>query len=390
MNPTTSTRSYFPALDGLRGIAILLVICCHNFDFLPYFEFGRVGVDLFFVLSGFLITDILLKTREKKNFLRNFYLRRVLKIFPVYYGALLLFFIIAPIFQNAQVQYNYYQSNQPFLWLHLQNWLQYIHIQPEDSMVLSHFWSLSVEAQFYLIWPLMVLVVTNTRLLSQILILVVVICVLARFSSWSYFGAGSANFYFQHITRLDGICIGSLIAIWRLSSYDQTKKRVLQLGLITLILQIILFAVSKTLVTFPHFAFTGYTFIAASFGTIVFFAAEKRNFLSKIVLENAVIRFIGRISYGLFVFHWPILAMFKIYLLKNLADSGFSYQSGYLAISLLALATTVFISLISYYFFEKKILALKDVMTQDDFFARVWKKLLLFFYQSSARKPGSQ
>jgi len=383
MNPTTSTRSYYPALDGLRGIAILLVICCHNFDFLPYFEFGQVGVDLFFVLSGFLITDILLKTREKKNFLRNFYLRRILKIFPVYYGTLLLFFIIAPIFQNAHVHYDYYQSNQPFLWLHLQNWLQIIHIQPEVSMVLNHFWSMSVEAQFYLIWPLIVLVVTNTRVLSQILILVVVICVLARFSSWSHFGAGSANFYFQYITRLDGICIGSLIAIWRLSSYDQTKKTVLRMGLITLALQIILFAVSKRLVTFPHFAFTGYTFIAVSFGTIVFFAVEKRNFLSKIVLENAVIRFIGRISYGLFVFHWPIFAMFKIYLLKNLVDSGFNYQSGYFAMSLLALATTVFLSILSYYFFEKKILALKDVMTQDGFFTRAWKKLVLFFTPSS-------
>ena len=152
------------------------------------------------------------------------------------------------------------------------------------------------------------------------------------------------NFYFQYMTRLDGLCIGSLIAIWRFSSYEQTKKKSLcDLGLITLGLQIILFVVSKTLVTFPHFAFIGYTCIAAAFGIIVFFAVEKRNLLSKIVLENAVIRFIGRISYGLYVFHWPILAMFKIYLLKNLADSGFSYQSGYFAMSLLALATTVFI-----------------------------------------------
>ncbi|MEI9808490.1 MAG: acyltransferase [Bacteroidota bacterium] len=86
-------RSYYPALDGLRGIAIILVLCCHNFNFLPHFELGWIGVDLFFVLSGFLITDILLRTKETKNFLQNFYIRRILRIFPLYYGALLLFFL---------------------------------------------------------------------------------------------------------------------------------------------------------------------------------------------------------------------------------------------------------------------------------------------------------
>src|SRR5512144_2577839 len=99
MKPTTSTRSYYPALDGLRGIAIILVICCHNFDFIPYLRFGWIGVDLFFVLSGFLITDILLQTRDDKNYLQNFYLRRILRIFPLYYGVLLLFFALAPALQ---------------------------------------------------------------------------------------------------------------------------------------------------------------------------------------------------------------------------------------------------------------------------------------------------
>ena len=121
MKPATPHRSYYPALDGLRGIAILLVICCHNFDFLPYFKFGWIGVDLFFVLSGFLITDILLKTRDTKHFLRNFYIRRILKIFPLYYGVVLLFFVIAPALQKLHVQTTYYQINQPMLWLHLQN-----------------------------------------------------------------------------------------------------------------------------------------------------------------------------------------------------------------------------------------------------------------------------
>src|SRR5215831_14066355 len=166
MNPTTPTRSYYPALDGLRGIAILLVICCHNLNFLPHFEFGWVGVDLFFVLSGFMITDNLIKTKETKNFLQNFYIRRVLRIFPLLYGVLLLYFIFAPGLGSLRLQYDYYHSNQGFVWFHLQNWLAISHVRPTDTVLLNHFWSLSVEEQFYLVWPFVVLLVKDRHTLA--------------------------------------------------------------------------------------------------------------------------------------------------------------------------------------------------------------------------------
>ena len=86
----TSNRPYYPALDGLRGIAILLVVIYHNFGFISQSNFGWLGVDLFFVLSGFLITDILLRTIGKPGFLREFYMRRVLRIFPLYYLSLVI------------------------------------------------------------------------------------------------------------------------------------------------------------------------------------------------------------------------------------------------------------------------------------------------------------
>src|SRR6476646_2808690 len=127
MKAATLTRSYYPALDGLRGFAILGVLLQHNFSFLPVPKFGWVGVDLFFVLSGFLITDILLRTKENKNFLQNFYIRRILRIFPLYYGVLLLFFLIAPAFQHLHLQYNYYHKSQSMSWLHLQNWIYIIY-----------------------------------------------------------------------------------------------------------------------------------------------------------------------------------------------------------------------------------------------------------------------
>src|SRR4030095_11127987 len=157
MKAATLTKSYYPALDGLRGFAILGVLLQHNFSFLPIPKYGWVGVDLFFVLSGFLITEILLKTKEHKNYLPNFYIRRILRIFPLYYGSLILFFALGPLVSQFKDQYSYYSANQGMLWAYLQNWLYIAKPRLDDHTVFSHFWSLSVEEQFYLVWPLLVL-----------------------------------------------------------------------------------------------------------------------------------------------------------------------------------------------------------------------------------------
>src|SRR5690606_28459276 len=129
MDPVHPNRLYYPALDGLRGLAILLVVVYHNFGFINYFFFGWLGVDLFFVLSGFLITDILLRTLGQPNYLRNFYTRRVLRIFPLYYLALIIFLIIIPK-TNLSLDLAYYKENEIWLWTYIQNWL-YIFKHPD-------------------------------------------------------------------------------------------------------------------------------------------------------------------------------------------------------------------------------------------------------------------
>ena len=164
MNPVILGRTYYPALDVLRGIAILLVFFYHNFSFLQVFEFGWIGVDLFFVLSGFLITDILLSSQGGRNFFRNFYARRFLRIFPLYYITLIAFFLLAPyVFsqQNADVV-TYYNTNQLWFWSHLQNWL-FVNKGMSSSPMLSHFWSLAVEEQFYLFWPLIIFILKDLK-----------------------------------------------------------------------------------------------------------------------------------------------------------------------------------------------------------------------------------
>ena len=385
MNPATANRSYYPALNGLRGVAIILVLCCHHLRFIPHFEFGWVGVDLFFVLSGFLITDILLKTKENKNFLSNFYIRRILKIFPLYYGVLLLFFLLAPFLQALQVQYNYYHSHQAMSWIHLQNWLYIFHQKPDDSLLLNHFWSLSVEEQFYLVWPFVILSVKNSKRLAHIACVILAACIIARFASWLYYGNGYTNFHFQYMTRLDGLCIGSLIAIWRFSSYEQARKKLFALVSISLGVHFVMLVLAKTIFTgLPHFQFFGYSSIAVTSGVIVYYAVEKRNAWSKTLFENSVLTYIGKISYGLYVYHWPVLVLLKIYALDTLLSYGYTHYASNVILSLAGLAIAVMLSIASYHLFEKKILALKDVITEAGYFARVRKKLFLLLKPASS------
>ncbi len=149
MTAENPNRPYYPALDGLRGLAILLVVVYHNFGFINYFFFGWLGVDLFFVLSGFLITDILLRSRDRKEGLSHFYIRRVLRIFPLYYLALLLFLVILPGLGFFRSTLQYYVDNQFWLWTYLQNWL-YMIKPTGETHIIHHLWSLVVEEQVYI------------------------------------------------------------------------------------------------------------------------------------------------------------------------------------------------------------------------------------------------
>ena len=165
MNLTASAqRDYFPALDGLRGVACVLVVVYHLFPFFnQYLFFGWMAMDIFFVLSGFLITDILMKTFGQKNYLRNFYARRLLRVFPLYYTTLILFFFILPGIGRLPVSLDYLIQNQLYFWLFLQNWL--LIFKPGTSDALNHLWSMAVEEQFYLLWPIAVAAIRKPKLL---------------------------------------------------------------------------------------------------------------------------------------------------------------------------------------------------------------------------------
>ena len=166
--PAPPARRHIPVLDGLRGLAVVLVLLFH-LDRLSgaawpdrvlarLFGAGWVGVDLFFVLSGFLITGILVDTAAQRNFFRNFYARRALRIFPLYYALLVVGFAVYPTFApaiHADRDWRLFLDGQWWFWSYLAN----IRLAAVGGapMNFGHLWSVAIEEQFYLVWPLLLL-----------------------------------------------------------------------------------------------------------------------------------------------------------------------------------------------------------------------------------------
>jgi peptidoglycan/LPS O-acetylase OafA/YrhL len=217
---------HLPALDGLRGIAILLVLFFHMTVLAPstaadrgiraIMGHGWVGVDLFFVLSGFLITGILLDARGQPQYFRNFYARRTLRIFPLYYAVIALILVILPrIAPVLSARFGHVEGRPLLYWLYLSN-----HAlvsggagQGPDFRygVLNPTWSLAVEEQFYLMWPLIVFLVPRKTLVRRVLpaIILGVICLrvilIALHVPWGYLATLTP-------CRLDALAIGGLVA----------------------------------------------------------------------------------------------------------------------------------------------------------------------------------
>jgi peptidoglycan/LPS O-acetylase OafA/YrhL len=177
--------AYYKELDGVRGIAALMVMCFHFFQYLDSTNpiilmikkvsiFGQTGVSLFFVLSGFLITRILIAEKGSKNYFLNFYIRRSLRIFPLYYLYLILVFFFIPIVTNANIPEF---TRQIYHWIYLQDFA--ITFKWDYSGPL-HFWSLAVEEHYYLFFPFLVYYLPDKKLLWAILS-IVGISVISRF-----------------------------------------------------------------------------------------------------------------------------------------------------------------------------------------------------------------
>ncbi len=351
-------RQHYPALDGLRGLAILLVVIYHNFGFInKYFFFGWLGVDLFFVLSGFLITDILMNTAGSKNYLRNFYFRRILRIFPLYYLCLILFLIVLPGLP-AESGLKYYTDNQEWIWTFLQNWL-YIFNPPEQTNTLNHLWSLAVEEQFYLLWPLAILLIRKPKYLLVFITLLLVATLGFRLWIWMHHIANFAYYNLYTFTRIDGICIGCMVALLLRINAKFLKKYTTGIVLFFAALNFAFFFINRFYqFSFPYLALAGYTTFAMIFGLLVNLAVTSESKLVNLVFNNPLLKFFGRISYGFYMFHWPVYLLLSPYLSGWVNGFTGGWKTEFI-VSVIGTLAAITISWLSFNYFEKYFLKIK-------------------------------
>jgi peptidoglycan/LPS O-acetylase OafA/YrhL len=344
----------------LRGIAIILVILYHNFNFIEYFNYGWLGVDLFFVLSGFLITNILLNSLTSENYFKNFYARRVLRIFPLYYFSLILFLFIIPAINPSLLEMSYYKEHQVWFWTYLQNWPLIIK-SDESGIALNHYWSLAIEEQYYLSWPLIILLLKKPKRILILCILILAVVIGVRFYIWEnsdHYPAYERAFLF---TRVDGILIGSMLAaIYKINV--QLLRKYFTFFLLTLTAVNYLFYLYKKNQSpdFPVWAIAGFTTFSLIFAIAVYEAVMKENRLINYILTNPVLRILGKYSYGFYIFHWPVFLLVKPYTDKFIAGITTKDELLYKILSsLLATLAGFLVSIASYHLFEKHFLKLK-------------------------------
>lgn len=293
--PTVLSSTHVPALDGLRGAAVLMVVAMHNFAM----PMGWIGVDVFFVLSGFLITRILLQSRESERYFVPFYARRALRILPAYFLILLVTFVTHPTTHAKIWWYAAYLSN--FNWVTSEYEIPWLY----------HTWSLSIEEQFYLIWPFVVRKFPRKVLLS--------LCGLLLIGSMGVRAGASLTrgdeflFTYSLFTRSDGIVAGAVFALLCVGGAPP--------GWLTQRLAISGLVVSATLLCalalFGELSFSGMGLPMAIVGvpsavlfssSLFWIAFTGHSAFPFLLLEHPILRHIGRISYGLYLYHVPITA----------------------------------------------------------------------------------
>ncbi|MES1226132.1 MAG: acyltransferase [Bacteroidota bacterium] len=361
MNEVINNNKYYPALDGLRGIAITFVLLYHNFNFTDRFFFGWLGVDLFFVLSGFLITSILLNSLDKPHYFRNFYVRRALRIFPLYYLVLIIFFVFFPLLNLFMERTEYFIHYQLWFWFYLQNWLVSFRTPPSGSNMLVHFWSLAVEEQFYLIWPFIIFFLRKTKVLLIFMVSFLFLVVTTRGIVYSYHFTDVNYPALYTFTRVDGICIGAIIALLRKIDPHFLKKNMTYFIIILACLNFLFYFLNEPYGVLPYLALCGYSTFAILIGIFVNeIVGKTNNKLVRRILESPPLLFLGKISYGLYVFHWPLYALFSETLSHKISQV---FKLSHIPALTIAAIITTFISLLlsilSYYTFEIKFLQLK-------------------------------
>jgi peptidoglycan/LPS O-acetylase OafA/YrhL len=358
---------HIPALDGLRGIAILLVLFLHFAPYAPGIRpptalvdrlylrasgTGWMGVDLFFVLSGFLITGILYDTKGSKHYFRQFYARRFLRIFPLYYAALALFLIVLPSLHIFDSVTGELRRDALWYWTYSYN-LRVAATGFRTTTALGHFWSLAVEEQFYLVWPIVVLWLGRKHLL--------VTCAVAVVAALAFRLALSFTGYVvlpDVLTpaRMDALAVGAFIAVMaRVPNGLAVMRRwATPIGVAAVLPMAALLLYNIALPT------VGHTVVTLLFGAILVLSltAAPGSALAR-ATASPILRFFGRYSYALYIFHHPLLWLRPVFSLAFVPTVLGSRLPAFLLWLAISIGATVGVALVSWHLLEKPLLKMK-------------------------------
>jgi peptidoglycan/LPS O-acetylase OafA/YrhL len=370
VHPVTAfVRGHVPLLDGVRGLAVLLLLA-HQLvlDVLPddgvpasarllerLLQPGWIGVQMFFVLSGFLITGVLLDSKGKGGYFRSFYGRRVLRIFPLYYFVLAMLTFGWPHLDRVPAPLR--GGTTALAWIYLSNWTDAV------PAPMGHFWSLALEEQFYLVWPFVVAALSARRLLGFCL-------ALAALALGFRVGVRALGFapeiaYENTLARMDALSLGAAAAVLlRDPAAVARLAGKLRPALIVATLALAASAAFGLARTGAVTQIAGYSLLAIVFtlliavGVIEEAAGGGR---MSAVLSARPLRLFGKYSYAIYIFHLPVHLFVSRVLLADVVAyrGGGRYVIVQLAYSIAMTGALLGIAMLSYHLFEKRFLSLK-------------------------------
>jgi len=344
---TTASFGYRPCLDGLRAVAVLAVMVFHAgvgigaFRILPG---GRGGVVVFFALSGFLITAILLKEFHNNGriSLKAFYKRRALRLIPALLFLLVVFNIYTTFFEPKDLSRQSYWFSLAAVF-YVSNWLRVI---PYGHPALNHLWTLSIEEQFYLLWPALLIVMLKLKLTcGQIATLIGIIIIVSPFYRLFLWQKPGSLYYVYNAfdTRAETLLVGCALALVR---YDKLPSRLMKVvGMVSAAVLFVTFLIGSDRIELIF----GISVIG--YATVGIIAAALQNPASAAVkfLEWRPLVWTGKLSYSLYLWHLPVFYVV-----------GWSPMWHGKAYPMFAFVLSFVFASISYYLIEQPFLRLKE------------------------------
>lgn len=357
--PATRERGYMPQLDALRFFAVLGVVIVHNWQpssdtfIVGWFDWGTLGVRLFFVLSGFLITGILISGRElaprdsrrRLVFMRQFYARRFLRIFPIYY-AVLFVLLLTGVGQIRQIwPWLFSYGTNIYVW----HYLAYPYAVP-------HFWTLAIEEQFYLLWPLVLLFLPRRWLMPFLLALCALGVAWRLWASFHYAQHDWSAAFTSTPGNVDFLAIGAVLALVAHADREGTlPRRLARVALpVGLAVYALLFWLQHSYDQHAAMAIEN-TGAALVFCWLIGTASVGFTGAFGRLLEWRPIVYLGKISYGIYVYHFLV----PVAIAAAATHFGRGYTNAGFPNFVVTLLITVAISALSWRFFERPINGLK-------------------------------